>query len=393
MNIVFFHQNGINPKAGGISRITFNLITELNKRKDIKAYAIGLLTNEEGEYAQWQFFLPSKSLDTEANIRYIATFVEQKDINILVNQAALNLKTVYFFSKVHSQCCSIKIVSCIHNSVLTQIKNYPFQIEHRLLMKKQKLAFNFLRNGLCRSLLEFISIIMRHKQYLRLAQSSDTIVMLSPGHRKEMTRMLLGRFSQKVIYIPNCILDIEQIAFPKENIILWIGTVDLSVKRIDFMLDVWEQFDSKRNGWKLLVLGDGPALDWAKEQVEARDIQRIEFLGRVTPEPYYAKARISCVTSSHEAFSMVILESLANGVVPVVNNCFPSASYLIKSGVDGSLVKEFDRNDFVRQLVKLTSNDSYLNGMAENCLIEARKYKTSVVCDQWINMFHQLLSK
>lgn len=393
MNIVFFHQNGINPKAGGISRITYNLITELNRRKGINIYALGLLTNEELEYPQWQFFLPAKNLDTEANIRYIAAFMEEKNIDILVNQAALNLKTAYFLAKVHSRCLGVKIVSCIHNSVLTQIKNYSFQIEHRLLSKNKKIAFKILSNGLSRILLEFISVVMRHKQYVKLVQCSDKVVMLCPGHCKEMRRMLWGRFSQKVDYIPNCIIDIDQRVLPKENIVLWIGTVDLSVKRIDYMLDIWKQFEGKKDGWKLLVLGDGPALNWAKKQVEISGLRRVEFLGRVAPDPYYKRARISCVTSSHEAFPMVILESLANGVVPVVNNCFPSASYLITSGVNGCLAKEFDRNDFVRQLLSLTSNDSYLNRMAENCLIEARKYKASVVCDQWINMFHQLLKE
>lgn len=394
MTILFFHLNGIQPNNGGISRITYNLINEFS-HIGIAAYALGLKTKDEIEYEKWQYFLPLRELESKENKDCLLSLINKLKVDVIVNQAALDHHAVCFIDEVHQINKKVKIISCIHNSVLTQIKNYPFQIESKLCESHKTFIFKALSLKITRYALELYGILSRHSQYLKMLESSDKVVMLSPGHRKELVKMLCGRYGKKIAYIPNCILNVsnEEVFEEKENLVLWVGTVDRSVKRIDFILDVWEQFWLVNKGWKLLVLGDGPALEWAKKQVKKRNLQTVDFLGRVNPEPYYRKAKISCVTSSHESFSMVILESFSAGVVPIVNNSFPSASYLIKNAYNGRLANEFDRKSFLKCLQETTSSKETLNAMAHNALLSAKKYTAGEISKMWIELFQKLINK
>ena len=63
--------------------------------------------------------------------------------------------------------------------------------------------------------------------------------------------------------------------------------------------------------WNLKIIGDGP--DKKKLEYMSRRLDRISFLGFQNPEPYYREASILCMTSNHEGFGMVLIESRTQG--------------------------------------------------------------------------------
>lgn len=152
------------------------------------------------------------------------------------------------------------------------------------------------------------------------------------------------------------------------------------------MLEVWHLFSETNTDWYLYILGDGPDLNWAKNYVAHNNIRNIFFEGRVDPVEYYKKAKISCITSSYESFSMVIVESFKYGVVPIVNNSFPSASYLVDNENNGLLVKKFSKKSFLLALRELTSSQSKIEKMRLRGLKSALMYSTDVVGEKWLQL-------
>ena len=86
----------------------------------------------------------------------------------------------------------------------------------------------------------------------------------------------------------------------------------------------------------------------------------------------------------------MVLESLKYGVVPIVNNSFPSASYLVKDGVNGFLPKKFDKSEFLNALQKVTSSDDLWKAMSKNSIKSARKFSTDNVGREWLKLFDEL---
>lgn len=378
LNILFFHDGGILPYHGGVSRIFHNLMTEFRAQGN-NVYALGWLGQEEMEYDDNQFFLPVKETkNCEENFEYALDFIKTYNISVIVNQ------TDDFVFAIKQRMPDIRVISSYHGSITTNYRNYAYQIEKQLREHHLSFLFKILCWDICRWAIVKIITPRRRKEFETVLEFSDKLVTLSPGHCEELQSVLRSP-SDKVVVIPNCINPKVIANGGKEKMVLWVGRVDTRIKRIDYMLDIWEKFSAK-DEWELFVLGDGPDLKWAKSEALRRKLKNIHFVGRVNPDDYYAKASISCVTSSHESFSMIILESYVNGVVPIVNDSYPSAKYLINDGNTGKLVKMFDKNAFVNALEELTQNPELLSSMSEKALREAEKYRTDAIYKEWIKI-------
>lgn len=83
---------------------------------------------------------------------------------------------------------------------------------------------------------------------------------------------------------------------------------------------------------------------------------------------------------------MVIVESFKYGVVPIVNNSFPSASYLVDNENNGLLVKKFSKKSFLLALRELTSSQSKIEKMRLRGLKSALLYSTDVVGEKWLQL-------
>lgn len=384
MNIVFFHNNGIVPTLGGISRIT-DTLGRLFINRGNNVWYIGVQDKHKGhKYCSWQSFLPSSNLFADENTKYMVEFIKKYQVDILINQCALDYRSAQFLAGCKKKA-DFLLVSCFHNSILTPVLNGAYQKEY--LLKKRGLAFFFylMRNHFISSLITALYICKHRKHYLSTLQNSDRVVLLCNGQQPELYRMCGITFSEKVCVIPNCIsINAERPQY-KEKIVVWVGTFDYSVKRPDNMLRIWRQVESKHSDWWLLMLGDGPSWEEMKELSKSLGLQQVSFEGRVPPEEYYKKSSILCVTSVHESFSLVTLEAQRVGCVPVLNNAFSPASLLIQDGENGCLVPAFDNNAFANTLDSLMSNPMKLEKMGLKAVESVKRFSFDVVYAQWLN--------
>ena len=385
MNILFFHRLGINPTGGGVSQITHVLANEFSIH-DYKVYYLGFQNVDGVEYADNQVFLPNHSeLMCEENIDYLNSFCKDHEIDVVINQNGLYLESVSFVAKAEG----VLRITVIHNCIFTQFRNLAYQHEYRLKQKHLGWLFYIAKFPLMRKLITWVYIQKYSKYYKQIADNSDYISVMSQGQVDDLKLVLKKSEWNKIVLIHNCINPYTFQWKPRTKTVLWVATIDFKLKRVDLMLKIWKQVQDNHPDWTLKILGDSPYSKEAKVYAQQLGVNNVCFVGRVDPSDYYLDAQIACVTSTHESFSMVIIESFKFGVVPMAFDSFPASKELIDNGKDGYVIPAFDVNEYARKLGVLMDDDNQREEMRKNAHTRALKYYSSSIFEKWKDLFER----
>jgi len=385
MNILFFHRWGINPTGGGVSQITHVLANEFSIH-GYKVYYLGFQTVDGVEYTDNQYFLPNNSdLICEENIDYLNSFCRERKIDVVINQNGLYLESVAFVAKAEG----VLRITVIHNCIFTQFRNLAYQHEYKLKQKNLGWLFNVAKLPLIRNVITWVYIQKYSKYYKQIADNSDYISVMSQGQVDDLKIVLNKSEWKKIVLIPNCIIPYSLKWEPRSKTVLWVATIDFMIKRVDLMLKIWKQVQDSHSDWTLKILGDSPYSEEAKVYAQQLGINNVSFVGRVDPTDYYLDAQIACVTSTHESFSMVIIESFKFGVVPMAFDSFPAAKELIDNGKNGIIIPAFDVNEYAKKVGQLMDEDDLRENMRKNAYASAQKYFSLSIFEKWKELFER----
>ena len=385
MNILFFHRWGINPTGGGVSQITHVLANEFSIH-GYKVYYLGFQTVDGVEYTDNQYFLPNNSdLICEENIDYLNSFCRERKIDVVINQNGLYLESVAFVAKAEG----VLRITVIHNCIFTQFRNLAYQHEYKLKRKNLGWLFNVAKLPLIRNVITWVYIQKYSKYYKQIADNSDYISVMSQGQVDDLKIVLNKSEWKKIVLIPNCIIPYSLKWEPRSKTVLWVATIDFMIKRVDLMLKIWKQVQDSHSDWTLKILGDSPYSEEAKVYAQQLGINNVSFVGRVDPTDYYLDAQIACVTSTHESFSMVIIESFKFGVVPMAFDSFPAAKELIDNGKNGIIIPAFDVNEYAKKVGQLMDEDDLRENMRKNAYASAQKYFSLSIFEKWKELFER----
>ena len=391
MNILFVHSNGIVPTAGGISRTTHNLV-QLFRSKGHNVWLLGAKNKHKGvEYDEQQYFLPcQESADFKDNIDFLIDCIRSRNVQIVINQTPFSEDVDRLLDKCRTET-GVKIVSCYHNSILTPIYNYAYQKEYNLKQKGLGFVFKILKMNVVRGLLTKTYIAKYRKAFRETSEKCDTVVLLCDGQVNEWRRMCGYSNGRNTAVIPNymsantCENDIK-----KEQSVLWVGTFDYAIKRPDLMLRIWKEVEREHLDWCLYMLGDGSSLAEMKSLSRQLGLKRVEFTGRVNPLDYYKKAKIQCVTSVHEAFPMVTVESMIEANPVIAFDSFTSASDIIIDRKNGILVEPFNIIEYSKCLSELMDNEQLCRAMGDSARKSADRFSPESVYALWQQLFDRL---
>ena len=389
MNIVFLYAGEILPERGGVQRVT-HVLSDYFESKNLNIYYLALPNiTDTIKTSRRQYFLPSKS-DFEMNSAFYLKFLEAKKINLVVNQSGINpfiSNLSYEASKI-----DIKVISVIHTSILTGIKN--FSALYRSKAKKMNLAWvlpladiKIINNLIC-----YLYKIKYKSHYRALCNKSSKVILLSNKLKKELIYISGINKLQNVIAIPN------PLSFRPENIniknkkkeLLYVGRVDTYHKRVDLLLDIWNRLYEKFPDWKLKIVGGGNELNEVMNYSKKLNLERVSFEGFQNPEPYYKRASIFCMTSSSESFGMVLLEAMQYGAVPFAFNSYLSVTDIIDDKKNGILISSFDCIDYAKQLEFIMNNIKIRKMLAENAIVKTAIFSVKEIGDLWIQIFETI---
>lgn len=388
MSILFLYNETINPKVGGVEKITYLLASHF----ELKGYKVFFLScsNKYPTNDTRQFFLPDKSsFNSPPNIDFYKNFLRINNINLVINQGGTNphISKLAF----NTSCTGARLITAIHNSLLANIIN--FSESHKVLFKQKKIGFllplfNF-------KIIKYLVLLLYKGRYSRhyknVCLNSDYVILESNQYKSEIKFFTGNQKIDNVLGIYNPILfNTSNNKYNKSKELLYVGRINTSQKRVDLLITIWSKLFEKYPDWKLNIVGGGEELEKIKEQSKKLRLLNITFWGFQEPQSFYERASIFCMTSSFEGLPMTLLEAMQNGVVPIAFDSFLSVRDIINDNKNGFLVEPFHIDKYVLKLDQLMSDTN----LRLNCSISAKEkskiFDLSIIGEEWVKLFKNL---
>ena len=241
---------------------------------------------------------------TELNRKRMREIIVERHIDIVLNQWCMPVMVSVFLRRAISGT-GAKLLSVHHNVPTT---NKRIQSARSWVLKK---------------LWRVVTAISLRLVY----ELSDQYILLSESFIPLFKEFIHINNGRKISVITNP-LTIDVVTRPKENLIIYVGRLEETQKRVSRIIEIWRLLAHELPLWRLEIIGDGPDRD--KYRVAAAGIERIYFLGYKSPAEYYARAKLILLTSDFEGFPLVLLEAMASRCVPVVFGSYPAAYDIVK---------------------------------------------------------------
>lgn len=390
MNICIFSRGHISKLRGGVDRVTTTISAALEKRgHDI--FMISVCDPvESDQLAKNQFVLPCKDVVCAANQKFVVDFLRNNKIDIILNQS--DVKAIFDLITATHQ--NVPVVSYNHGDPKATVKGVIDNFDEWKI--KNGIKFWLLYPYW---LLRIIYQYYTRKNYARKKlieyyEKSDALVFLSEKFKNSFIQFTGIKECDKLHFIgnPNTYTNVKHCnKSAKDNLIIFVGRLDFQ-KRIDRLFKVWKLVYKQHPDWKLQILGDGAERGFYESYSQKLKLKNIEFVGACDPTAFYEKAKIICLTSSHEGFGMTITEAMQYNVIPMVYHSYESVTDIIEYNVNGILVKPFSTKQFANKLNWLIDNPQEVERFQQNiasCDIK-EKFNVEKIANQLENLFQKL---
>lgn len=181
----------------------------------------------------------------------------------------------------------------------------------------------------------------------------------------------------------------------KEKVLINIGRV-APEKNLGLLLQSFRIILTKApEPVKLMIVGDGPALQGLKELASELGIaEQVIFTGMVDPKlvpDYLTAADLFVMTSKTEVKPLAQLEALAAGV-PIVAVSAAGANDTITSGRNGLLVPE-NTEAIAGGVLELAFNPERLANFKHEALLTAERYSHVRIAEEYLRLFNEVLQR
>ena len=346
--------------VGGVERVTILLANEFvrrGKRVCLAAFEYTdrlLLSTLDPNVEVVSLSLPVLSIK---NIRILREVVARKKIGLIVNQWALPFYLTMMLRVVVKKTAKI------------------LAVHHTMPNRNKRISGSAgLRNAIAIGVTKFSM-----RMVYRL---SDSYVVLSRSYEPVFREFTGLPSTPKLFSIPNPIAVERHPEISKENVILYVGRLSLTDKRVDRVIEVWRRVAEGLPDWRLEIVGDGP--DRGTLEREAMGLPRLVFCGFCNPWEYYARSRILLLTSDFEGVPMTVLEAKACGCVPVVFGSFLTANDVVGKE-DGIVVPApWDPESFADSVRDLACDPTRLLEFSRKGLVGIGAFDIKTIADRFL---------
>ena len=375
--ILYYFLNQFDEHTGGVERISAVIGHYLNSKGNTIYYlsdncdsATNCLNN---------IFLPKAGgLTNKENRNFLANFIEEENIDIIINQAGI-FPSSHYLIKIKGKA---RLISVMHNT-LWGMYSYP-----NLNVRNVQLN-RFIYSTPIKALFRILFYIKYHWYFKRIVNGSDKVCLLSDYFRTELD-FYSGQKCSNLCAIPNCITMSSSDKLPKkENSVLFVGRLEWQ-KRPDLLLDIWKIVVRKYPNWDLYILGDGVMKEYLVDKVTHDKIKNVHIEGKKNPMSYYMKSKVLCMTSCYEGFGLVLLEAMNFGVVPIAFDVFPNLHDIIDNNVDGFCIKYPNIKDYAERIIEIMQNPSLQRNFQNMMPRKIEKYSIDNIGSKWLNLIQEV---
>jgi glycosyltransferase involved in cell wall biosynthesis len=144
----------------------------------------------------------------------------------------------------------------------------------------------------------------------------------------------------------------------------------------------------------LTLVGAGSQGEALRQEVAARGIRNVSFVGAVPPAEmwrYYADADIYLQTPDIDNMPTSVLEAFASGCA-VVSTSAGGVPTILTDGVHGYLVPCDDARAAADRVIRLIDNPELARQLATQARETCEAYRWSSVRGQWVSVYRRLAS-
>jgi glycosyltransferase involved in cell wall biosynthesis len=385
MKIAIFLEQPFDPNAGGVQRSTSKLALIFKS----KGHHVIIISSDKNAPKK-AFFneIPIYGISITHEKAIFKKIIEEEHITLLINQAGYSFPLTQFFIKNLTD--KTKILNTLRINPLNFVDNHKLFINTFLSRRK----LDFLDNSLVRKLILWYHIAKQRYELNYIIKNTDAFIMLSERFKPELYKLApaLKQYDAKIYGIGNPFErpDLDFDTLEKENIILFVGRLNILQKRIDLLLQIWKQIHAKDPNWKFWICGDGPEIKNMKKFCIENKLDRVTFFGKVNPNDYYKKAKIFHMTSAFEGFGNVLIEAQSYGCVPVLFDTYSAAAEIVLHNQNGILVQPLDVNKYVAETLELIENPTKLKEFADNSFENVLRFSYEESYKKWNEIFISL---
>lgn len=390
MNILFLTRTfGI----GGVSIVTVNLANEFVKH----GHHVSIVTCADAQGPSIVDRLNSKVRSyrlnglkfSRENVDILRNIFQQEETQIVVNQWGLHPVLLRIAVKAGKNM-PLKYISVYHNA--PNMNGKLQAIDNRLAITWNPL----IKCGL--NILRFLIHKITAHNMLYIYRRSDRYIVLAPGYIKTFMEYTGLKEKSKLIALGNPItVDSQNYVYSsdtKEREILFVGRLDFYQKKVERIIAVWKLLEERFSDWRLILVGDGPALKGLKRLVSEKCLKRVSFEGFQNPVAYYKRASILILTSEFEGFPLVLPEAMSFGVVPMLYGSFAAAYDIVDDKKNGAVLP-YDESGFkpesmANRLSEWMDNPKELENLALAALEKSRQYSIDRIYNEWIEEVEKL---
>lgn len=184
-------------------------------------------------------------------------------------------------------------------------------------------------------------------------------------------------------------------AVPSGSYVLSFGRIDIRMKGIDILFDVFEKVASQDPLIRLVIAGRGVEKDmqYVKNRIaDSKYSNRMEFIynpDNAKKRELLEQARFLMACSRFEGWNIVALEAAAC-CKPVIASNIPGLNEAVKDGNTGILCKAGDIELFAQSALKLWKNDELCQEMGKNAFEWVKQFQWNAIADIQENLYRQV---